>query len=70
MHLEIRGFLNIQFALHEDRIYVLEVNPRPSRTVPFLSKALGLDLARLATRVSMGEKLQIPDMPRLEYVYV
>ncbi len=55
--LEVRGLLNIQFAIRGDDIWVLEANPRASRTVPFISKATGIPLAKVATRVMMGEKL-------------
>ncbi|BCU82222.1 carbamoyl-phosphate synthase pyrimidine-specific large chain [Polycladomyces abyssicola] len=55
--LQIRGLVNIQFVLHKDDIYVLEVNPRASRTVPFLSKVTGIPMAQVATRVMLGESL-------------
>jgi carbamoyl-phosphate synthase large subunit len=55
--LNIRGLINIQFVLHQDEIYVLEVNPRASRTVPFLSKVTGVPMARTATRIMLGESL-------------
>ncbi|MCM0583045.1 carbamoyl-phosphate synthase large subunit [Weissella diestrammenae] len=51
------GMMNIQFVIHEDRAYVIEVNPRASRTVPFISKVTHTPLAQLATRVMLGEKL-------------
>jgi carbamoyl-phosphate synthase large subunit len=53
----VRGILNIQFAIKEDVVYVLEVNPRASRTVPFASKATGLPLARIAAQVMLGQSL-------------
>ena len=55
--LGVRGLLNVQFAVRNDQVYVLEANPRASRTVPFVSKAVGLPLARLAARVMAGERL-------------
>jgi len=55
--LNVKGFMNIQFAIKNDEIYVIEVNPRASRTVPFVSKAKGLPLAKIASRVMAGEKL-------------
>ncbi len=55
--LKVKGLMNIQFAVKDDILYVLEVNPRASRTVPFVSKATGVPLAKLATRVMLGEKL-------------
>ncbi|WP_209122448.1 carbamoyl-phosphate synthase large subunit [Alkalihalobacillus sp. BA299] len=55
--LNIVGLLNIQFVLHENEVYVLEVNPRSSRTVPFLSKITGVAMANLATKAILGKKL-------------
>ncbi|GAK04641.1 LOW QUALITY PROTEIN: carbamoyl-phosphate synthase large chain [Geomicrobium sp. JCM 19037] len=55
--LGIIGLLNIQFVLHENNVYVIEVNPRASRTVPFLSKMTGVPMAQLATQVILGSKL-------------
>jgi carbamoyl-phosphate synthase large subunit len=52
-----RGLINIQFVIHAGRIYVLEVNPRASRTVPFLSKATGVPMVKLATGVMLGQSL-------------
>ncbi len=57
MELGVVGLMNIQFAVKEGRIYVLEVNPRASRTVPFVSKAIGVPLAKLAARVMAGKTL-------------
>ena len=57
LSLKVIGFLNIQFAIKNDQIYVIEVNPRASRTVPFVSKANGEPLAKIASRVMAGEKL-------------
>ncbi|MFC0524071.1 carbamoyl-phosphate synthase large subunit [Pontibacillus salicampi] len=55
--LGIQGLINIQFVLHDDKIYVLEVNPRASRTVPFLSKITGITMANIATQVMLGHSL-------------
>jgi carbamoyl-phosphate synthase large subunit len=55
--LGVRGLMNVQFAVQNDDIYVLEVNPRASRTVPFVAKAVGLPIAALAARVMAGETL-------------
>ena len=55
--LSVVGLINIQFAVKQNEIYVLEVNPRASRTVPFVSKATGLSIAKIASRVMAGEKL-------------
>ena len=57
-HFEIRGLLNIQFVVHRGKVHVLEVNPRASRTVPFLSKVTGVPMVKLATRVMLGESLK------------
>ena len=56
--LQVKGLMNIQYAIREGEIYILEVNPRASRTVPFVSKATGVPLAKLATRVMLGEWLR------------
>ena len=56
--LQVVGLMNIQYAVKDDVIYVLEVNPRASRTVPFVSKATGIPLAKLATKVIMGKTLR------------
>jgi carbamoyl-phosphate synthase large subunit len=56
--LNVVGLMNIQFAVKNEEIYVLEVNPRASRTAPFVSKATGVPLPRLATKVIMGERLK------------
>ena len=55
--LEVRGLMNVQFAIKEEEVYVLEVNPRASRTVPFVSKAIGVPLAKLAAKVMTGKSL-------------
>ena len=55
--LKVKGFMNVQFAIKNDEIFVIEVNPRASRTVPFVSKAKNLPLAKIASRVMSGEKL-------------
>ncbi len=55
--LGVVGLINVQFAIRQETIYVLEVNPRASRTVPFVSKAIGLPLAKVATRVMLGHPL-------------
>ena len=57
LKLNVIGLMNVQFALQEDDIYVLEVNPRASRTVPFVSKAIGKPLAKIAARCMAGETL-------------
>ena len=57
LELGVVGLLNVQYAIKNEVVYVLEVNPRASRTVPFVSKATGVPLARLASRIMAGEKL-------------
>jgi carbamoyl-phosphate synthase large subunit len=59
--LGIRGLINIQFVIHEGVLYIIEANPRASRTVPIISKATGVNLVAAATRIALGERLR--DMP-------
>jgi carbamoyl-phosphate synthase large subunit len=61
--LDVRGLMNIQFAVKDDEVYLIEVNPRASRTVPFVAKAVGSPIAKIAARVMAGEKLA--DLPRI-----
>jgi len=61
--LDVRGLINVQYAVHEGHTYVLEVNPRASRTVPFVSKATGVSLARVAARSLVGDRLADMDLP-------
>jgi carbamoyl-phosphate synthase large subunit len=56
--LKVVGLMNIQFAIQRDKVYVLEVNPRASRTVPYVSKATGVPLAKIAARLMTGRKLR------------
>ncbi len=56
--LNVRGLMNVQFAEKDEKLYVLEVNPRASRTVPFVSKVIGAPLAKLATKIMLGRKLK------------
>lgn len=55
--LQVVGLMNIQYAIKNDELFIIEVNPRASRTIPFVSKAIGVPLAKLAARVMAGEKL-------------
>jgi len=57
-HLNVRGLMNVQYAIKDDKIYILEVNPRASRTIPFVSKAIGVPLAKLAAKVMAGMTLK------------
>lgn len=56
--LDVKGMMNIQFIAYENKLYVIEVNPRSSRTVPYISKVSGVPAIELATRVALGEKLK------------
>ena len=58
LNLGVVGLVNIQFAIKDGDVYVIEVNPRASRTVPFVAKATGVPLAKIATRLALGEKLR------------
>ncbi|MEZ5656181.1 MAG: carbamoyl-phosphate synthase large subunit [Sphingobium sp.] len=62
--LKVRGLMNIQFAVKEGEVYLIEVNPRASRTVPFVAKAIGAPIAKVAARVMAGEKLK--DLPTID----
>jgi carbamoyl-phosphate synthase large subunit len=57
------GLLNVQYAVHAGELYVIEANPRASRTVPFVSKAVGVPLAKLACRIMLGERISDLDLP-------
>jgi len=56
--LEVRGLMNVQFAIKDEEVYILEVNPRASRTVPFVSKAIGVPLAKAAAKIMAGKSLR------------
>jgi carbamoyl-phosphate synthase large subunit len=56
--LEVRGLMNVQFAIKDEDVYILEVNPRASRTVPFVSKAIGVPLAKMAAKIMAGKTLR------------
>ncbi|HIP12968.1 MAG TPA: carbamoyl-phosphate synthase large subunit [Arcobacter sp.] len=59
LELGVIGLMNTQYAIHQGKIYLIEVNPRASRTVPFVSKATGIPMAKVATRVMWGEPLRV-----------
>jgi carbamoyl-phosphate synthase large subunit len=63
LHIGVVGLLNVQYAVVDGQLYVLEANPRASRTVPFVSKAVGLPLAKLACRIMLGEPLATLGLP-------
>ena len=73
--LGIRGLINIQFVLHDEKLYIIEANPRASRTVPIIQKATGINLVAAATRVALGERLRDMEygvglVPHVPYVVV
>jgi len=70
--LKVRGLMNIQFAVKDGEVYLIEVNPRASRTVPFVAKAIGVPIAKIASRVMAGEKLKdLPPIDRhIDYIAV
>ena len=71
--LKVVGLMNIQFAISNDTVFVLEVNPRASRTVPFVSKATGVPLAKIAARLMTGERLadfDLPDELKVDRFYI
>ena len=70
--LKVKGLMNIQFAVKDGEVYLIEVNPRASRTVPFVAKAIGTPIAKIAARVMAGEKLaDLPTIDRnIDYVAV
>src|SRR3954471_2068009 len=67
--LRVRGLMNVQYAIKDDEIYVIEVNPRASRTVPFVGKSTGVPWAKIAAKVMAGKSLaelgvaELPDPP-------
>ncbi len=69
IHLNVVGLMNMQYAIANDKVYVLEANPRASRTVPLVSKVCGLSMARLATQVMLGKKLKDLDIRQREVPY-
>ncbi|HEU5013841.1 MAG TPA: carbamoyl-phosphate synthase large subunit, partial [Roseiflexaceae bacterium] len=71
--LGVKGLMNVQYAMRDDEVYVLEVNPRSSRTVPFIAKATGVPLARIAAQVAAGktlEELGLTEEPPLDGFFV
>ncbi len=62
--LKVIGLINIQYAICDDKVYILEANPRASRTVPFVSKVAGIPIARIATQLMLGKKIK--DFPELK----
>ncbi|OQY95426.1 MAG: carbamoyl phosphate synthase large subunit [Chloroflexi bacterium UTCFX4] len=73
LKLGVRGLMNAQFAIKDEVVYVLEVNPRASRTVPFVAKATGVPLARIATQIAVGKSLReigFSEEPRIDGFFV
>ncbi|MBX3292458.1 MAG: carbamoyl-phosphate synthase large subunit [Acidobacteria bacterium] len=72
--LKVKGLMNIQYAVQNDRVYVLEVNPRASRTVPFVAKATGVPIAKIASIVMAGDKklaeFNLPEVLKVPQVFV
>lgn len=64
IELNVRGLMNIQYAISDDKVYVLEANPRASRTVPIVSKVCNIPMARYATQIALGKKLADLDLER------
>lgn len=67
--MKVVGLMNMQYAIYQDNVYVLEANPRASRTVPIVSKVCGLSMARMATKLMMGRKLSDFDLSAKEIPY-
>jgi carbamoyl-phosphate synthase large subunit len=73
LKLQVRGLMNVQFAIKDDTVYVLEVNPRASRTVPYASKATGLNLAKIASQIMAGKtlaELGVTEEPKLDGFFI
>ncbi len=70
IELKVIGLINIQFAIQKDKIFVIEVNPRASRTVPFVAKSNGIELAAIAARLMVGEKLQSFGLSKFKSNYI
>ena len=72
--LKVKGLMNIQYAIQDDRVYVIEVNPRASRTVPFVAKATGVPIAKIASLVMAGDKkladFSLPDILPVPFIFV
>lgn len=71
--LEVKGLMNVQYAIKDSEVYVLEVNPRASRTIPYVSKSIGIPLAQIAAKIMVGKtlkELKIPSDIKIPYVTV
>lgn len=70
IELNVVGLMNIQYAIVNDIVYILEANPRASRTVPFVSKVTGIQMARIATQMMLGKKLKDMGLKQKKYTHV
>lgn len=70
VELKVVGLMNIQYAIHNDKVYVLEANPRASRTVPLVSKVTGISMAKIATEILLGKKLKDMGLKHVKYSHV
>lgn len=70
MELKVVGLMNIQYAIANDKVYVLEANPRASRTVPLVSKVTGVSMARIATEIMLGKKIKDMNLKQKKYSHM
>ncbi len=70
MELDVVGLMNIQYAIYNDTVYILEANPRASRTVPLVSKVTGISMAKIATQLIVGKKLKDLNLKKRKYSHV
>ncbi|MDO8886488.1 carbamoyl-phosphate synthase large subunit [Candidatus Oleimmundimicrobium sp.] len=70
IELNVVGLMNIQYAIHDDTVYILEANPRASRTVPLVSKVTGISMAKIATQLIIGKKLKDLNLKKRKYSHV
>jgi len=70
MELDVVGLMNIQYAIYNDTVYILEANPRASRTVPLVSKVTGISMAKIATQLIIGKKLKDLNLKKRKYNHV
>ncbi len=70
LELNVVGLINVQYAIYRDTVYILEANPRASRTVPFVSKVTGIQMARIATQMMLGKKLKDMGLKQKKYTHV
>ena len=71
--LDVKGLMNVQFAIKDEQIFVIEVNPRASRTIPFVSKSIGISVAKIAAKCMLGKSIKDQKLPKNikhKYCYV